>query len=862
MKTSDPRPRRVTRLLAAVGLVLATGSFSLAAQLPAAAQADSGVTKEVTFENGDKGRVTVNKTENMRRETVRVEWSGFLPTNNVSGLPFNALQPNSERMPVAVMQCRGKNPTREQCVWYEYGADRYALEFDPAEAATDGVYETGYVPFVDTKGETHYLDDCPPVGGECGDGITDHPGDWFTFGRQARLAFTGADGKGAIDFEVRTGDEMPNSLGCGRVIVPGTAPIECSLVVVPVRPMPCTSPDVPAGCPDSISDDYTLLNSYVMAMSGSNWKNRFVFPLDFLPQEGYCPLDANARLPMAGSEIAAEAVYRWIPALCTGAAAIPSSYTPVGEGEARRQYHQGLQSFVVGSRPVRPEDTDRATAHAPLSIGGFVFAYMIDRPDNQQQVTHLRLNARLVAKLITQSYRGRWGGEPDLSGVDPTTRFLPNQPETLFGDQEFLSLNPDLTGLILDSTMSTPLLVTGDGDLPHAVTSWLLADPDAAAFLKGTPDQWGTKVNPAFLDWPTPADQFDYRDTFVGNRDARPAKDGQCTVTNPTTGAEERYTCARHAAQLHELLAQRSSKLRDIGTNLLNGQTLQSTEWDLNAGVWKRPAPQRLGGRSLIGITDYATALRYRVPVAELANGKDATGRPVFVTPNDQSMLAAVRSGVLDQTTGTIGLDYTKLGAAAYPGTTIDYAAVATTGLTAPTADRYAKILEFAASPQAQTTGPNLGALPLGYLPLPEELRVQTRTVATAVREQKAAVPPPPFTDPKTIGTSGGASARGSVGNTVNAAGGNNNSAPAAGPAAQAAAPAGAAPANAEQATAKRAVVNTQADRSGFLKWGLPIALALGLLAAVAVPLGWLGSQPGTPVNRFFLGLRDAVRRR
>ena len=44
--------------------------------------------------------------------------------------------------------------------------------------------------------------------------------------------------------------------------------------------------------------------------------------------------------------------------------------------------------------------------YAPTAVTGFAIGYVIDRPDNPASTTELRLNARLVAKLLTLSYPG------------------------------------------------------------------------------------------------------------------------------------------------------------------------------------------------------------------------------------------------------------------------------------------------------------------------------------------------------------------------------------------------------------------------------------------------------------------------
>ncbi len=80
--------------------------------------------------------------------------------------------------------------------------------------------------------------------------------------------------------------------------------------------------------------------------------------------------------------------------------------------------------------PLDPDAAaERGVVYAPLSITGLVVAFQIDDA-NGKPVTNLRLNPRLVAKLITASYRS--GGDPAV--ID--------NPVNLFRDPEFLELNP------------------------------------------------------------------------------------------------------------------------------------------------------------------------------------------------------------------------------------------------------------------------------------------------------------------------------------------------------------------------------------------------------------------------------------
>ena len=63
----------------------------------------------------------------------------------------------------------------------------------------------------------------------------------------------------------------------------------------------------------------------------------------------------------------------------------------------------GRAAFV--SSPHR-RTSDDPVGFAPTAVTGFAIGYTIDRPDNAGEYTDLRLNPRLLAKLLTESYLG------------------------------------------------------------------------------------------------------------------------------------------------------------------------------------------------------------------------------------------------------------------------------------------------------------------------------------------------------------------------------------------------------------------------------------------------------------------------
>src|SRR4029077_12498852 len=100
-----------------------------------------------------------------------------------------------------------------------------------------------------------------------------------------------------------------------------------------------------------------------------------------------------------------------------------------------------------------------------------------------QPITNVTLTPRLLARLITDS---------DLLDF--------------FTDPEFLALNPGHHWPTLGA--SQPLLRAEISADTRLITSWMIQDPDAQAFIAGH-DKYGIQVTPDFLNKQSPVDNFE-----------------------------------------------------------------------------------------------------------------------------------------------------------------------------------------------------------------------------------------------------------------------------------------------------------------------------------------------------------------
>lgn len=670
-------------LLAAVGLVLLP--------LPAAgtAHADDAGSGSAVTKSGTKGtwddftslKVTVEQTRELRGQGLKVNWTGGAPTAmaDSSRYGYNFLQ---------IMQCWGDSPdgpTREQCemgtpsggigpsqtarreVGFTVGTGRY----DPQETTYTSGQQT--LPFQPVKGAA-----------------TTNMNTYFSTltSNEQDYAPTGADGTGSVVFSLTDADY----LGCGQVLKDGVPPEPCWLVVVP------RGTHEPDGSTPDLGDGGLVTSP----LSATNWAQRIVFRLDFAPVGAYCPIGQKERMT-TGSELADEAITSWQPTMCTEDK-ITFGYElqsdDVGRGQIAHP-SDGSAGLAFMESPISPPPDGPAIVYAPVAVSGLVISYNVEVAGSTKMVPRIRLDARLVAKMLTLSYQ--W----DVPGPDiPRGKLSAQNAEGLSKDPEFLKLNPDLGNDPGSSQIEGIALPQSSGDFTAELWRWLRSDPDAKSFLAGKPDPWGMTINPYFLslkpatsaiaDYPRPdptsyTPSAQYPNLLIDS-----------TATNP------------YNADLH-----------GDATRVLSAAQPGATGADLTAQPPKLQTGMSLPGKFFsFGVTDAATASRYRLGVAELLN---PAGQ--WVSPTADALTKAVAGWKAGSTKGVLDADPGLKTPGAYPLATVTYAA-ASLGQDAAARKDYATMLRYVAGP-GQTTGIGPGLLPPGYAPLPAALRDQTLTAAS-----------------------------------------------------------------------------------------------------------------------------------
>ncbi|MCZ4499167.1 MAG: hypothetical protein JWQ74_1720 [Marmoricola sp.] len=780
------RRTRFVLLLSAVLMVAAALPLlpATAAPLKAAKVSASGAyseTKTLTRDFADDGSVEavdtrkvtvkVDTTQQLQgRERIHVSWSGAHPSAARASNPFGEAGLNQE-YPVVIMQCRGtddpslpasKRLSPKTC-WTSTKLQRSQVQ-DPSGAiwtrdldatAADKQKKSGVTPYPAAKCNDSSPDSYAHVtpfvaaSGTVYTGCTSETmppeaavGSSFPPAEQS--AYTSTDGTGDTQFEVRSSVEN-ESLGCSDKVA-------CSLVVIPIMGLSCAAKDPDWAAADrncrragqfrpgssnfaNLGVDDTVSPLYWWA--ASNWKHRFAVPLTFgLPASACDILDSRAPTPFYGSELLSQAAIQWAPAYCLRKDRFKWQQNSMPDDAAFAQMEAGeaVAAEVSGKREA---ETTNPIGYAPTAITGFAVSYVLDKPDNAGEFTDLRLNARLLAKLLTESYTASelGSGHPGMSG----------NPISINRDPEFQKLNPGLSTISQEAGAALMTLSTSS-DVISAITGYISRDADALAFVNGKADPWGMKVNPFYKKLSLPRNQWPLLDTFI------PKSSLQCLIDNP----------APYLAQV----AAPVNNLRQIADAVLDSWPLVQTKCD-------KPSPddpyklgrvdrQGVGSRLLFGVTTLGDAARLGLRTASLAV---AGGK--YVAPDDASMKAAIALAKQAKKYEPFEIPGAALekSSTAYPGTMVVYTAARLSGM--PKADA-AKVGQFidVSSTEGQRPGRGNGQLPEGYLPIVKTgvtapLYTSARTVLAAVRAQKAVTvpvvdPAGTKTPPSTGGTAAG----------------------------------------------------------------------------------------------------------
>ena len=649
--------------------------------------------------------VTVAKTKGLINEVVPITWTGGTPTVP-GGTRFDTDY-------LQIMQCWGddpKGPDRTQCEFGGLaGVDGRGGNYTNLRQVNygDGLVDPAETLHQTAAGQTVFV----PFHAVSGENLTGNSNQFFDqyTTNEIDYAQTGADGTGQAYFEMQTSRESAG-LGCGATTSSG--PRKCWLVIVPRGEKEVDGTATPR-----------LQSS---ALSQTNWNQRLQIPLNFSPVEQACPI-GSAERRTAGTEAFAEAIGRWQPALCNGATNTVYGYSVTPDSVAIRQLTSTdpQMEFLTAPVPTSQVPAARPLVYAPVALSSLTLGFLIeqssakDAPESVkrldgQRVTQLNLTPRLVAKLLTQSYRS--------AVVDSEVGYLAHNPRDMFHDPDFLAINPAFANFSYSRGISDIVVPLGLSDLNRQLWAYVASDEDAVNFIQGQPDRWGMSVNPAYQKLTIPTQEF-------------PKADPLCQTFNNGQAPLCTQDAHAYAADLH-----------DAARSVSRGDPLARNSWDALAvpPQYKKTPPLAPGTRSLIAFADSATASRYSLVGARLRN---AAGQ--FVAPTTASILAGYQAMSATGVRGVKVGNPQATGAAAYPLVSLTYAVTAPNGVTAQQARDYAALIRYAAGP-GQLPGPGVGQLPDGYVPLPAAERAQATAAARVVAAgpQPTPTPTPTTTSP------------------------------------------------------------------------------------------------------------------
>ncbi len=245
--------------------------------------------------------------------------------------------------------------------------------------------------------------------------------------------------------------------------------------------------------------------------------------------------------------------------------------------------------------------------------------------------------------------------------------------------------------------------------------------------------------------------------------------------------------------------------------------------------AWTSNGPQVPGTYVVMTVTDSASAARYGLQAASLSRAGDdaAPSSRVFVAPETTSLLAGEHAMTSSSVPGVLQTDPSTNAPEAYPLTMLTYAATRPVALNTTDRSKYAAFIRYAVQ-AGQVTGVAPGQLPDGYVPLPASLQQQALDAADTILNP----PSEATTSPSTTPAPNGVVAQPSLF-------GNSTSLPATTPTTTSkstgTSTAGSKPRRITSMALS--VLRTQGTPIGLLRWMLPIALLVGLGAALAALL-------------------------
>ena len=570
---------------------------------------------------------------------------------------------------------------------------------------------------------------------------------------EVQWAPSGADGSGSVPFEVQTAMQSPG-LGCGTP--------ETDAATGAVSGQSCWLVIIPRGTGDSGAPNIERSGLWWDA-----WEHHLAVKLDFKPLGVRCTI-GSAERQLAGSELISRAVSSWQPKLCAGDNGAAFVLGMGNEAEALVKASGTAPSpLALSSFPLNTEiagvDAD-PLAYAPIAIGGVAISFAIDRQPHPQlataeeklrarlPLTDMKLTPRLVAKLLTASYLEALPPGTDRTHIGYVSGSEPGKnARTIVQDPDFLQHNGGPDGewahqIIVGASIADALMPSGRSDLAVQLWSYVKSDPEAAAWLNGTPDEWGMVVNPYYSTNPElnptgvpfslPRENFPKAD---------PIEKPDTTVTDPANGSGP-INLVTYRPYTHDF--------ENGAYDTLRGDGLILGEWDRygNPPKFRKEPRERFGSQAVIAITTTPAAQLYQTVTASLRNPAGE-----FVSPSLESLAAAAAAMTPNAAQSRVlGFDFgsaeVKAARTAYPLTMPVYAALNPLQEDEKLRATYANLIRYAVQ-DGQVPGTDLGQLPPGYAALPGSWIAQALAAANDIEQGVSQIAKPQATSGGSTGS-------------------------------------------------------------------------------------------------------------
>jgi hypothetical protein len=726
-------------------------------------------------------KVRVSKTAGLGDELVKIDVTGMpggtvAGDSNLPGIGVNSFSAHAQNF-LQVMQCWGDplaSNFRETCQWG--GVFNGTSDLNRAVAGnsfTRGI-DAG-IPFRSVQDKEYFLSrfTAPEGSAVLSEIVT------ASTTNELLAIPVRPGGTASFGFDVQTAVRAP-WLGCGAADADAgpDASRSCSLVIVPRGTIYGGEEEANGGfAPNANYGDFGAQVNSPLDPAADHWESRIVVPLSFEPPAAGCGEGAT-RL-VGGTQLLIAAMSSWQRALCESAD-LSFSFATSADAQGRTQLAQGAAGMAYTARSVTAEELGEGGAetlaaadliYAPIAAAGVTVSFQYNGSNGP--VTDLKLTPRLLAKLVTQSYKH---AVPSGSGFDSDNApHITHNVSTMQSDPEFSALNPQIPRGSLNGGFMADIVVAGPAgsDAHRLVWEYLQADDKARAFLGGEPDNVlpgdgansGMTINPYYLPKGHP-------DALVPLYEEVPYLD--------STGFEQGKKLAFVRGAQGELVT------RGVGTTDLNGNPLALTEasldtfpradeslapgliqtetsrydtiaynpfaeslehvsqrvfradskrpeWDPNAfsgdtkGAWKAKGREWGPRVRMLGITDAASSEAYGLAAAQL----QLPNSEEFVAPSIASFSASLAA--MPETGQTLWPDVASLPDGSYPLALPTYAAVNLPATDADARADYADLIEYAVT-EGQALGEGRGQLPAGYAPLSNELRAEALAAVEKIR--------------------------------------------------------------------------------------------------------------------------------